>query len=490
MTGDWILWLGWVGMAALFAGMIYVAWRALFHDRGRGKRRCPKCWHDLSHTPGMTCGECGFTADYEKEFHKTRRKLAVAVGAIVVCVMAAGFIHQRMDRRGWAAVAPTNVLIWTLPLSIDQNSFTGSELSRRMNMMEVSEGQWLSILERCAEGDWWREPVDDEWEDTYGQILNQWSRTHSRNVFASIATQGDSASLNRELLFRQQVRDLLLSIPPKVEARTRSDWPTGSAPRIDVTLREWWPREFESRLVLKTPGENDNKVIAYRGGRFAGDLPYSFQLPPAAAGELPASLDITVERRTSDDKWSAVWNQRVPITTFTAPQELAKMQPAQDKPLDDAVAATFNAGIVRWADGPSPVRFRVNVPATAIALFEGIAVGVKVELFRDDERARRLDLWWLGGVIDDRNYNFEIVHEDLELLNLLGSDTAQWTLRITGDEQIAQRAGPAPKFWNGSVEVPVVIVQQNGKSPPRPWWTQEQADNENADEDSTPDQAE
>ena len=59
---------------AVNAGAVYVAWWALFKDRSRGRRRCPRCWHDLDYTPGMTCGECGFVARNEDDLATTRRR--------------------------------------------------------------------------------------------------------------------------------------------------------------------------------------------------------------------------------------------------------------------------------------------------------------------------------------------------------------------------------------------------------------------------------
>ena len=65
--------MGAAAMFALLAGVLaFVAvgvgavWWALFRDKARGRRRCPRCWHDLSATPGMTCGECGFAAQADR----------------------------------------------------------------------------------------------------------------------------------------------------------------------------------------------------------------------------------------------------------------------------------------------------------------------------------------------------------------------------------------------------------------------------------------
>jgi hypothetical protein len=124
------------------------------------------------------------------------------------------------------------------------------------------------------------------------------------------------------------------------------------------------------------------------------------------------------------------------------------------------------------------VRFRVNIPATTGAAFANIAIGVKVELRHEAAIARRLDLWWLGGTPADRRYGFEIVFENAELLQALGRGGDGWTLTVTGSPEIAHRAGPAAQYWSGSIDVSLEVVQQGGTAPQRPWWTQQQVEEE------------
>jgi hypothetical protein len=52
--GTWLdqPWVAWVlaGLLLVGGGWLF-AW-ALFWDRSRGRRRCPKCWYDLRGTQG------------------------------------------------------------------------------------------------------------------------------------------------------------------------------------------------------------------------------------------------------------------------------------------------------------------------------------------------------------------------------------------------------------------------------------------------------
>lgn len=47
--------LAWLVMG----GGVVLLGRALLWDRARGRRRCPKCWYDMSGVDSLRCPECG-----------------------------------------------------------------------------------------------------------------------------------------------------------------------------------------------------------------------------------------------------------------------------------------------------------------------------------------------------------------------------------------------------------------------------------------------
>jgi len=482
-TGDLAYWLGWLGVIALYVVMIYIAWKGLFGDKHRGTRRCPKCWHDLSHTPGMTCGECGYTAQSEAQLHRTRRRLGMATAAILICVIAAGVINERLSQRGFMGVLPTKALIWTLPLTVDDSGSATQELGRRMAADSLSNGEWLMILKRCAEGDAWRSPVDDQWEGTYGTLLDAWRGRFAAGVALANSAGSRQPIDDESILFQQQVRDILLSIPAKVEATTRPTWPVGAAPRVDLTLREWGPRGCAERMRLSAADDPDGEPrVVYAAQRARPHVPYSFRAAPVQPGQTSIELEVQVERREDPkvDEWTVIGRQRIELPIEVI--EHAAMEPVHGERLDEAIQRTFGRGVVKWIDGPSPVRIRVGVQSTARPEFDDIAIGAIVEIRRNGVLARRLDLWWMAGVRDDLRYNFEIVYENLELLRALGTDEAEWTMTARGDHDVALRAGPADRYWAGEVELPFMYTEAQTSSPPRPWWTDEQLQEEQAGE--------
>src|SRR5689334_22498472 len=102
--GAWS-WAFWAGGALVGLIGLWMLWRALFADRARGRRRCPKCWYDLAGVPGLKCPECGREVKREKQLGKTRRRWGVAVLGVIVLGIAAGLgVTPRIAEQGWDVV--------------------------------------------------------------------------------------------------------------------------------------------------------------------------------------------------------------------------------------------------------------------------------------------------------------------------------------------------------------------------------------------------
>lgn len=104
-----------LGVLIALGGAALLYW-SLFHDRARGRRRCPKCWYDLRAATTLTCPECGRTAQREGQLFKTRRRWRWAM--VGVMLAAAGLVVPvvpKARRDGWPSVLPNTVLIITVP---------------------------------------------------------------------------------------------------------------------------------------------------------------------------------------------------------------------------------------------------------------------------------------------------------------------------------------------------------------------------------------
>lgn len=488
----------WVATFAVCVLCVYAAWRSLFADRGAGKRRCPKCWYDLAYSPGMTCGECGHTAQKESDFTHTRRRPGVALAAILICVVLVIGVNDQMNQRGMLRHLPTGLLIWTLPLAGGMDGPVGREIDRRATQRQLDIDHWQQLLERCAAGDWFNTPASDGWIENYGAFIVNW-----RNRFI-----GDDA-----------LEAPLLTIPPRFHVRARESWPQDAPIVAAVTLDDWWPAGMECRVravprIVSRASADVSQVIPpltfYRGGemRFRSS-PFAMYLPPMPPGEHEVVIDFTIDRRRmdgllappqpradegdadhslahapaeDDDSWEPVGTYAARFTTRIEGSVADMIKPVSDPALLASVAQVFGDA-VRWeGGGRSPVRFRINAPMTYFSAFNDTAVGVSVELVRQGEVARRLNLWWIAGdnIADgDRNYGFEINHEDLELLRRLEAgaiDADGWQLRIRSDPALALRAGSAAtRYWEGEITTTVNLRTSRSQAPPRMWWTENDA---------------
>ncbi|MHC4947474.1 MAG: hypothetical protein ACYTG1_04340, partial [Planctomycetota bacterium] len=231
--GGWIYWVGWVVLALVYPTLVWLAWWGLFADRAGGRRRCPRCWYDLSYSPGLTCGECGFTARDARALIRTRRRWVVALCAIAACVIIAVAVNDGIARRGWASVLPNRVLLATYPLTNDSTSLIGKEIVRRAAAGRFGERDWGRLMLRCVSGDLRARPPGEAWEDKYARFIMQ--RTMMIESSDALAWDPDVARHLR-------------AIPPRVDVSTRPAWPRGTPAHVRVRVRDWWPDRWECRV--------------------------------------------------------------------------------------------------------------------------------------------------------------------------------------------------------------------------------------------------
>jgi hypothetical protein len=110
---DWPFATAAVVLAA--GGVVLLGW-SLWWDRPRGRKRCPKCWYDMSGAAGLVCPECGKDARRERRLLKTRRRWGWATLAVVLLLAAYPVRQVPIVRRdGWWAAAPTWAVILAVP---------------------------------------------------------------------------------------------------------------------------------------------------------------------------------------------------------------------------------------------------------------------------------------------------------------------------------------------------------------------------------------
>jgi hypothetical protein len=99
------------------------------------RRRCPKCWYDLSHTPGLRCSECGYTAKRERTLLKAKRRWGVAaLGVLLLVGSYAAHVTPAVQDRGWPAAVPMAVKILLIPVIRPSHE----------NVTKYSNGSWVN----------------------------------------------------------------------------------------------------------------------------------------------------------------------------------------------------------------------------------------------------------------------------------------------------------------------------------------------------------
>jgi HEAT repeat protein len=123
---------------------------ALLRDRSRGRRRCPKCWYDMTGTPGLTCPECGRTAKRERKLHRTRRRWRLAALALLITLAGRVTVYlEHLRNVGWVKAAPNLYYIARLPELDPNTSFR--ELKSRLERGRLRRWECRLLITRCID---------------------------------------------------------------------------------------------------------------------------------------------------------------------------------------------------------------------------------------------------------------------------------------------------------------------------------------------------
>jgi hypothetical protein len=453
--GDLTYWLAWLFGPVLICMGVAGTWWGLFGDRARGRRRCPRCWHDLSHTPGMTCSECGYTAKKERILFRTRRRLLPTVAGVVVAALAATWGIEHLQRQGVISQLPTRVLLLGLPFVGGAHEEITGELSVRLGRGALTESHHRSLIKRCLRGDRRARPVTVLWEQKYGALLDQ-------------SRQGAPEDIDLDAK--------LLALPARVELGTDRSWPQDAPVCLELEVRHWWTPGTLCRVHVSPKWDGAEPVTVVGSGVRRSPPSYPLVIERPRDSET-LEFDVALERQLPDEgaTWEHIQNQtvRVPVALDAPMAEVLK--PAESQDLHDAMMAALRPGATKWTSGRSPVRIRFEPRRTFVLGIEDTAIGARVEILRDGELARRLDLWWLSRPqLNSAPYGWLIVYEDVPLLMEANADDGRWQMRVSGDPTVALRAGTASNYWAGEFTVPLVVneVTDTSLPPPQDWWVE------------------
>jgi hypothetical protein len=541
----------WIAGAVIAAlALVAIGW-CIAGDRARDRRRCPKCWHDLSATPGLTCSECGFSARAEADLHRTRRRVGLAVALSIGLFTAALVVRLQVSGESVWSLLPVRVQIALLPHLPPRTAPSAQDSSmeslRRMALGGVREdllsriargdlsiAQIDSIADACVAGHDGARPGTRGWLDAYGDVVSMWLST-GESAYASEPFRNaefDDVSPTREelevLLALQEARrtlarpvtQKLVALPPIV---VLEPVPAASgAPCIMwLDVRGFMAEGGEVRIRMSpTPADAldpigggsrasataDAAAMAARGAVTAAPLEAGDPEPPirshagrwirwmpsgSGASRLPVVLGLQPQstvgenrRNTSvavDIAWrpspDAPWRkssftQDLPRSTASDADDAAPFG-VSGAALDAAVASAFEDGVVLWQLGDFPAAIRFNASATSGDDFEGVAIGLVVDLVEDGKVRRRTRIWWPGGDPQaSMRAGWEPPEEDIEALRRLARDPesgGRWSMRVRSDADLARRATSSarPSFWEGEISLPIRARPREEAAPAR-----------------------
>ena len=479
---DLAAWVLSVGSFAAIVLLTAFGAKAFAGEPARGRRRCPRCWHELGPAPEISgielsgtelsdseaarrsrqCSECGFVASREKDTLRTHRRIGLGLLAIAAILAIVGAARLRFLSQGPWSMAPTRVLLFLSPY-IGEGGYRSpqGELANRIRIGAADDAQLRDAVEMVVAGVGDGSSDTASWAAQYGEIAQ---------ALLLAIPRGDP------LLTR------FLEIPPELELEFHSAR-AGRARLLGVEAYPYWPAGIESRLTIE----------------FADGTARRARFTPSSRGnhllvEVPASLGpgdevrFVLAVRPLGGSVDAPWieypsvSRQIPTIVGRDPKE-PDAAPIDTPEIREALTRVFSPdyALSVWASGTPRAGLQFNTAPASRGEFDGVLFGLRVEVCEEGVVRRTSRIWWHGGDQPDAVRWLPSIEDPEALTRLFEQDPkldAKWTLRITGDPDLADYARPpvarwpkrdAFRSWSGTIEVPLVVDRKLGASPDRRW---------------------
>jgi hypothetical protein len=467
-----------LALVALLAAMsIGVTWWAVFGDKAR-HRRCPRCWHDLSGTPGMTCGECGFAARSERDLLRTRRRWGIAAVSVTAILVVAGWTRVELLDGSWTAQVPDAVIVRIpamLPSSLVPR-WAWDELADRLSAEALRPDDVLAAIDACIATDGPRGSPEDQASRVLA--IASWGMPQALRAPAGETITASEARERARQAFESARERRLAAVPSWVEVVPPARWPAGTPPIARVRGTAWGDAEWRVRIEGGGgPWLVGNGRAAFRMQPRAAAL----ELPsPDADGRVRTRIAVEERRRpTPSAPWGA-WTplRELPIDAAITPADVERLHADDSPALAEAARTAFDLPVAALTDANRMVGLHFDLRAFAGAASGDLLVGAVIELLEDGVARRRSRVWWPASASERAGWDIEL--EDLDALGRIrrlaedpdrlppapegGSFVPGWTMRITGDRTVALRAADPARLgldtlrtWSGQTEFPLRV---------------------------------
>ncbi len=468
--------------------------------RFRRRRRCPKCWYDMSHSPGLTCSECGFAASSEKRLLRFRRRWRYAL--LAPLLFAGAWTSHRwpqIEARGWPAAIPTTALVssvwyvnhpnvwytyWSVACCNTSNgNSTDPSIPLREFIAATCAHELVHRISDETPADWQCRLLSErllENLESLDPFIGTESGWEGRYTLAALLTYG---CLDRTQSDEQRERSYRLW---PVWIRCRPTWPADV--KVYAEVEPWRPfvaDDIHLRFSGTFPAEQldlvldrDYELSQYAQSGHLGPLPWSDHLSCVAhesgvGDRLIHTVQITRSIEGSDTETtlsSGSWSRQLEWPIEFVPSIDDVLTPVRSVALDEAIRESFRAGLANSArfgrNGPPELLVYPEFLRNALvkhgspsfaATFTVAAYGVDVATG---------SAWWNAATPGNAGGPFSSARGGLSTIQLTyatGVDpdelfNCELTLRITSNPELALRCFDADRYWQGEVEIPLRVL--------------------------------
>ncbi len=463
---DWVFHaLGWT-LASL--GLLLALW-ALFWDRSRGRKRCPKCWYSMEgavegENGALTCPECGRSPRSPRSLLRTRRRKKWASLAVVMMIAAWPLgQYPKASRTGWLSTLPARVVIELIPIGGIDGPF-GWDVRMRLGLVPDKRGttrvtlspdEEVYLIRRIARGNIFARPISARWRASFGEVRRQGNGIvfrFSSDRFPMTYRDGTpSDDARHEALLE------MLTIPSDTLARTRDRWPRGVPISIETKPDNWWPSGVTEDSIMRWKTKD--------GERF-GEEKYKWNctLDPFDQAEVQLDIEVTHLLRFWDaDRDDTIARETTHHTlSWTTVDSIDDaMTPVRSDEIDAHLEEFLLAEFLTGRLGGKRPGLHLTTTGLDSLLVAGISFGVRVEIWLDDEPKGWFNGRWtsdmFGMTRSGTDWQIEGGWQAAQAYVTEHKDAGRWTLRLTTDPEWSLRNLDADKYWDGEITLPLTI---------------------------------
>lgn len=467
MGREVLITLGWLAGATAAVALLWGIWWALFADRSRGERRCPRCWHLIGPGAASNCPECGRAFQSEADLLRTRRKWLLANAFLVLLLGGTLLLRVQLAEQGWWRLLPQRMLVAVVPWLGDTEDGSMARGHLRMMLLkeDLSDANAVRLLGLLRDGDADARPGTEAWRRRYAPWLDA---LRGRRFWEGYGS-------------RAGPREAAMAIAPSVMLVAPVTWVAEEPLVVTTEVDDWLPRgaglniEFVDAPGLPLAPDTLNALRGRRwerpeGGGFGGGFPLSLGPLPVGTHDGALRMRWRAFAVEAPSGTLAQGEVSVPLRIEVRPTP-PTLTPVADPFVDERVREVFRPGLMREE---SALRFAFSYRPieTAGPSLRDIAFGFVVEACEDGVPRRTLRVWWHGD--QSSRAGFEIVDEQPERL-ANATESAAWTLRVRSDPALARRAasldpdGKVTRFWSGEVTIPLRVERTTDDRFTRRW---------------------